>query len=369
MFEKIFGKKRSIQRHLVIEFVIAIILVELLSIFGFYIFVHQEAEQIIQINLNGNKEIKELLPIIRRSVLIMLINTIAISAIIIKLAAKRMMDPLQKMLEATKKVSEGNFDVRMETERKDEIEDLVTNFNMMVKELGQTELLQKDFIDNVSHEIKTPISSIKGFARLLDDDDLSKEDRKEYVGIIVEESDRLLELSTNILKLSKLQHQDKITKKEQIDIAEQIRKVVAILEPKWQEKDIKISVSLKDIYFYGDEELLFQVWTNLIDNAIKFSKIKGKIDIKVEENNKKVFVKIKDNGIGMDKEELEKIFTRFYQVDKSHSGEGSGLGLAIVKRIIELSGGSIDIESEKDVGTEITIKLPLLEKENKILIK
>lgn len=125
--------------------------------------------------------------------------------------------------------------------------------------------------------------------------------------------------------MSKLQNQDRITKKEQIDISEQIRKSVAVLEPKWNSKDLNISVSLSNCYFYGDEDLLFQVWINLIDNSIKFSNQKGKIDIKTEKREDKIIVKIKDNGIGMDKEELEKIYTRFYQVDESHSQEGSGL--------------------------------------------
>lgn len=181
MFEKIFGKKGSIQRKLLIEFIITIILVEIFSVLGYYIFVHNEAAQIVEINLNQSDELKNLSSVIRRSLFIIIMNTIAISAIIIRLATKKMMEPLEKMIEATKKVADGNFEVRMETKRKDEIDDLVMNFNQMVKELGRTELLQKNFIDNVSHEIKTPINSIQGFAKLLDDDNLSKEERKEYI--------------------------------------------------------------------------------------------------------------------------------------------------------------------------------------------
>lgn len=325
MFEKLFGKKKSIQRNLLIEFIITIILVCIFSAIGFYIFINKEAIQIIEINIEGHEELKELLTILRRCIFIILINTIAIGAIVIRLSIKKLINPLEKMVEATKEVAEGNFDVRLETNRKDEIEDLTKNFNYMVEQLGKTETLQKDFIDNVSHEIKTPINSVQGYANLLDDDNLSKEERKEYVGIIIEESNRLLNLSTNILKLSKLQHQDKITKKEQIDISEQIRRIIALLEPRWREKNLSVSVDLKSVYFYGDEELLFQVWINLIENAIKFSKTNGEIDIVTGENNNKIIVKIQDNGIGMEKEELEKIYTRFYQVDKSHSGEGSGL--------------------------------------------
>lgn len=149
--------------------------------------------------------------------------------------------------------------------------------------------------------------------------------KKNIYGIILEESDRLLKLSTNILKLSKLQHQDKITKKDSIDISEQIRKVVAMLEPKWREKDLDISVDLVNCYFLGDEALMFQVWTNLIDNAIKFSNKNEKIYLKTEIIKDKIIVLVEDNGIGMEREEVDKIYTRFYQVDKSHSQEGSGL--------------------------------------------
>ena len=361
-------KKKTIQKELVIEFLITIILVAIFSIVGFYIFVHNEASKIIEINIENYEEMKELLTIIRRGIIIILLNSLVISTIIIKIGSKKILGPLEKTIKATKKVAQGDFDVRLQTKRKDETEEFVNNFNYMVKELGKTELLQKDFIDNVSHEIKTPISSIQGFAKLLDDENLSNEERKEYIGIIIEESERLLKLSNSTLKLAKLQHQDKITKKEQINITEQIRKVLAVLEPKWREKNLKVDISLNNIYFEGDENLLFQVWMNLIDNAIKFSNKNGKIEIKIEEIKENIEVEIKDNGIGMEKEDIEKIYSRFYQVDKSHSGEGSGLGLSIVKRIIELSSGTINIKSEKNKGTKILIKLPKIKKEENIEI-
>ena len=224
MFEKFFGKKKSIQREMMIGILVIVILVTIFSSVGFYIFVHQEIAKIVTIDIQNNEELEGLFSVIRRGIIIILINTVIISSAIIQLASKKILGPLEKMMDATKKVAEGDFEVRLETQRKDEIQDLTNNFNHMVKELGETELLQKDFIDNVSHEIKTPINSIQGFAKLLDDVNLSQEERKEYVDIIVEESNRILDLSSNILKLSKLQHQDKITKKEQVDIAEQLRK-------------------------------------------------------------------------------------------------------------------------------------------------
>ena len=223
MFEKVIGRKKSIQRELVIEFVITILLVVIFSILGFYIFVNQEATKIIEINLAGKEGLKEILSIIRRSIVIILLNSIIISTAIIKISSKKILNPLEKMIDATKKVASGDFNVRLETTRNDETAEFVQNFNYMVKELGKTELLQKDFIDNVSHEIKTPINSIQGFTKLLDDDNLSKEDREEYISIIMEETDRLLKLSNNTLKLAKLQHQDRIINKTNINLTEQLR--------------------------------------------------------------------------------------------------------------------------------------------------
>ena len=197
---------------------------------------------------------------------------------------------------------------------------------------------------------------------------MSEQERKEYINIILEETNRLLKLSNNILKLAKLQHQDKIINNEEINLSEQIKKAVLLLEPKWKDKNINFSVDAKEVYFYGDEDLLFQVWTNILDNAIKFSNENGKISVKISVAQDKISVSIKDNGIGMDSEELGMIYTRFYQIDKSHSGEGSGLGLAIVKRIVEISNGEINVQSEKGKGTTFAIILPQKKKTNKIVI-
>ncbi len=239
----------------------------------------------------------------------------------------------------------------------------------MTKGLKSTENLQKEFINNVSHEIKTPISSIEGFAKLLKDKNLSDNEREEYTNIIIEESERLINLTGKMLKLSKLHNQDRIINVQEVQVAEQLRKAIVLLDSKWSAKNLKINVNLQECVFYGDEELIFQVWINLLENAIKFSKQNGKIDVKTAVVNDEINVVIRDYGIGMQEDEIENIFERFYQVDKSHSGEGSGLGLAIVKRIIELSNGKIKIESKKDKGTTITVILPVPnEKNNKIII-
>lgn len=369
MFEKIFGKKNSIQRGLVIGFILAIIIIEFFTFIGFQIFNNKEAyEGIIQVNLDTSDKVKELSQLVKRSIFIGGINIVVIGGIFMRLMSKKMLAPIQKLKEATKKVSAGDFSIRLETLREDEIGELTKNFNKMVSELGSIESLKKEFIDNVSHEIKTPISSIQGFAELLEDENLSNEERKEYLDIIKEESNRLLNLSTNILKLSKLQNQTRITNKEQINVSEQIRKSVSLLEPKWKEKEIVFNINMEEKYFDGDEDLLFQVWINLIENAIKFSKHEGKIDILLKQVENDILIKIKDNGIGMEEGELKKIFTRFYQIDKSHSEKGSGLGLAIVKRIIELSEGILEVESQKDKGTTIIVRLPIKDKNQVVIV-
>ncbi len=370
MLEKIWGKKKSIQRSLIRNMFIAIAIVFILSLVVFYLFVNnQAAENLIRISIDNSEESKEILKIIRRSIIVLFFNTTVISVILMRISIKKMLQPIQQLTEATKKVASGDFHVKLETKREDEIAELTKNFNEMVTDLGSIECLQKEFIDNVSHEIKTPISSIQGFAELLEDDTLSKEERKEYSSIIKEETNRLLNLSTNMLKLSKLQNQNKITQKEQIDITEQIRKAISLLEPKWSEKEIVFNISMEEKYFYGDEELIFQIWINLIENAIKFSKQHGEISIILRENEKELEVQIKDNGIGMNEEDKKRIFTRFYQIDKSHSEAGSGLGLAIVKRIVELSNGTIEVTSTENVGTTMTVRLPLEKNMDKILIK
>lgn len=369
MFEKVFGKKKSIKRVFIKDIVIGDVLVLIATIIGFFLVVDNQAlERLVQINVTSEQEIKEILTIIRRAILLLVLNSIFITAVIVRVTLKKMLLPIDRLTDATKKVATGDFSIKLETNREDEIGQLTNNFNEMVKELGSIESLQKEFVDNVSHEIKTPITSIQGFAQLLKDDNISNEEKNEYASIIEEEANRLLSVSTSILRLSKLQNQNRITNKQTIDVSEQIRKTLSLLEPKWKQKEIRFNISMEKNYFYGDKELMFQVWVNLIENAIKFSNRKGQIDITLQTIDSDIQIKIKDYGIGMDEEERKKIFTRFYQIDKSHSARGSGLGLAIVKRIIELSQGTIQVESKKDIGTTITVRLPIEKEKNDVLI-
>lgn len=369
METKFFGEKKSIQRKLFEYFIIVVIIIIVFSILGFDLLVDNETlHEIMQI-IDNEVKIEEAEGIIRRAIFILLLNIVVMSIVVMVITKKTVLSPLKTITEATKQVAKGNFDIELETKREDEVGELTNNFNSMVKELNNIEDLQKDFIDNVSHEIKTPISSIQGFAKMLAQSDLSEEKRKEYSNIIIEESGRLLNLSNNMLKLSKLQHQNKILNKENVNISEQIRKVIVLLEKKWSEKNITFNVDLEEKYFEGDEELLFQMWTNLIDNSIKYSDPNSNIDINIKEENNEIAVEIKDYGKGMKEEEIKKIFNRFYQIDKSHSGDGFGLGLPIAKRIIELSEGKLEIKSKEGEGTSMIVKLPVQKTNNKIVVK
>lgn len=293
-------------------------------------------------------------------------ETVTLSAIIglvlVIVVFKHIVGPIRKMTLATKKVAKGDFTVQIDNGRKhrrDEIGILTDNFNMMVRELESNEYLSKEFMSNVSHEFKTPIASIQGFAKLLKDDKLSEEEKQEYIDIIIEESERLANLSSNIQHLSKLENKKELIKKEKVAIDEQIRKCIVILNNKLEEKNIEIGMDEdKDVFVDINEDMFQQVWINLINNAIKYTQNGGRIDIIIDEFKDKVIVEVKDNGIGIKEENLEKIFDKFYQEDASHNSEGNGLGLAIVSKIIELHKGSIEVKSKVGEGTSFIVTLP-----------
>lgn len=360
LFTTIFGKKESIQRRIIKTAILYILIVIAIAAFLFYVFVQRSINiKLIEINEQQGQSIKDLLNISSRSIRVSIVSILLITIALMQNISRKIVNPIKKITDATKKVASGDFTIELETKRDDEIGELTHNFNKMVKELNSIECLQKDFINNVSHEIKTPISSIQGFAKLLEADDLSKEERKEYAEIIKEESDRLLYLSTNILKLAKLENQERIMNKTKFNIAEQIRRTISVLEPKWKEKNIKFNVSLKEQEFWGEKDLMYQVWMNIIENSIEFSKQDGQIDVKMKTNQDSIIVEIKDYGIGMEEEEAKKIFDRFYQVDKSHTKPGAGLGMTIAKRIVELSGGKIEVTSKLNESTTFIVTLPI----------
>lgn len=290
------------------------------------------------------------------------LNSILVGLILFFVVNHQLLKPIDALTKATKEISKGNFDVTVEKFRDDEIGDFTDSFNKMVKELASLDYLKKDFISNVSHEFKTPLSIIDGYIDLLEDENISPEERKEYLNTIREETGRLTNLSTNTLRLSKLENQEEPKNKQEFSLDEQIRKCILLLENSWNNKNIKMNVKLAKVSIYNEPELLEQVWINLLNNSIKFSNENSTISVNLLVKNKVATVIIEDEGIGIEKEKLERIFEKFYQADKSHSKEGNGLGLAIVQRIIRLCDGTIKVESELGKGTKFWVELPIMQK-------
>jgi len=271
--------------------------------------------------------------------------------------SKRTLKPIRKLIDATGEIAKGDFDTRVEPQGIRELEQLSISFNKMAQELSSIETLRSDFVNNFSHKFKTPIVSIRGFAKLLREGNLSEAEQREYLEIIIAESERLANLSTSILNLSKYEAIEIVSSKAPYQLDEQIRQAVVILEPKWSAKDIEIDITLDEITFCGDENLLQQIWLNLLDNAVKFTPMGGTITIGLSEQNGTVKFAISDTGVGMDDNTRAHIFDKFYQGDKSRTHAGNGLGLSIVGRIVELCGGSNEVESEQGKGSVFTVTL------------
>lgn len=355
-------KRISLYVYLTLSF-LAILIAVLLINFIYFEFINHAflAEKGISKEAINREKVKNIIS----SFKIATIYSLGIGVSLILVMASHIINPLRKITEATKKVATGNLKVKVDVDRKDEIGELAQNFNIMVDELNSIEYLRKDFISNISHELKTPIASIQGFAKLLSDDNLSKEEKEEYINIILEETQRLSNLSSNMLKLSKLEKQEIVTNKTEYRLDNQIRKAIIMLDEKINSKKIKISLDSSEVSIYEDEDLIMEIWINLINNAIKYSNENGEIKIKVIEEENDVKVSIKDEGIGIPKDKQERIFEKFYQVENSRAGEGSGLGLAIVKRIVDLIKGKIEVESKEKQGTKIIVSIP---KETDVLV-
>jgi signal transduction histidine kinase len=299
--------------------------------------------------------------IIASRVRIALLSYLVIGSFLVILLAKRVVRPMLKLTSATQEVAKGNFDIQIESKGSDEITQAIQNFNMMTRELKSIEYLRKDFINSVSHEFKTPIASIQGFAKLLQSENLSDEERHEYTQIIIEETSRLSKLSSNILNLSKLENQEIVGKKILFSLDEQIRRTILLLEPEWSKKKIEFDIELENTQYTGDEELLQQVWINILSNAIKFSDDESSISVNLYNEGPIVKIKISDTGIGISEEIQERILEKFYQGDKSHTHGGNGLGLSIAKRIVDICGGSIYVESILGNGTSFIVELQVIE--------
>lgn len=292
-------------------------------------------------------------------VLFLFLLSIVLSTVMAALGGKRLLQPIQRIIEATRTVAGGDFSVRLDIKHVPELEELTISFNKMVEELGSIETLRSDFVSSISHEFKTPIVSIRGFAKLLKDKDLPEDERAEYTDIIIAEAERLTELTTNILHLTKLENIGILTDKEYFYLVEQIRRAAALLEPRWKEKNLNVKLQMESVKIYSDDDLLQQVWMNLFDNAIKFTNEGGHISIILRTEAEQAVFTIEDDGCGMDEMTRSHIYDKFYQNDKSRAGLGNGLGLSLVQRAVTLCGGRIDVESAKGKGSRFTVTLPI----------
>lgn len=273
-------------------------------------------------------------------------------------ATRSILKPINDMQKAMKKVESGDFSVRVSRkETYGEIDELVKSFNCMVEELNGIEMFREDFINSFSHEFKTPIVSIQGFAKQLKKDGLSEDKKREYIDIIISESKRLTNLSSNILLLNKFENQQFITDTADFYLDEQIRSCILLLEKQWSKKNIEFDIELEPVLYNGNQEMLSQVWVNILNNSIKFSPQNTTITVRTSVKDNKIRIDICDCGEGMDENTINHIFERFYQGDSAHASEGNGLGLPVVKRIVELCGGTIRVESQKGRGTVFSVFL------------
>jgi signal transduction histidine kinase len=293
------------------------------------------------------------------SVFMLLFISVLVGTVVSFVISRIPLRPIRRVIDATNRLAAGDFSARLELPGPSAFSELASSFNRMAEELGGIEMLRSDFVDNFSHEFKTPIVSIKGFAEELKHDDLSPEQRSEYLDIIISESSRLATLATNVLNFSRVEKQTILAHRERFDLTEQIRRCVLLFETKWDQRRLNLTVELDEISLVGDEELLSQVWLNLIDNAVKFTPEGGCVEIRLEKRWNKAVFRIRDDGYGISEEAQKHVFDKFYQADASHSAQGNGLGLSIAKRIVTLHGGSIACQSQEGVGTEFLVELTL----------
>lgn len=291
----------------------------------------------------------------------MAISSVVMGTAISIITTKMILSPLNMIISKLKSLSNGNFGTRVDFDkivsRVPSFLELSTVFNKLSEELKNTEMLRSDFINNFSHEFKTPIVSIAGFAKLLKKGNLTEEQRKQYLDAIEEESLRLSYMATNVLHLTKIENQTILTDLTTYNVSEQLRSCILILEPKWAKKEIEFQLDLNEYTISANEELLKQVWINLIDNAIKFSKPEGAITVKASDITDYIFVSITNYGTEIEPNAKSKIFNKFYQSDLSHSTEGNGIGLAVVKKIVDLHKGTVTVTSENQSVT-FTVTIP-----------
>lgn len=269
---------------------------------------------------------------------------------------------VKKILQATNQMAQGNFDIHIKPffglNNADEFNAIIENLNKMAEELSGVETLRTDFIANVSHELKTPLAVIQNYSTMLQNSNLTTEQRLEYAKIITETSHRMTSLITNILKLNRLENQQIFPESKIYNLGEQLCECLLVFEDIWEKKNLDIETDIaENVAINADEELLSLVWNNLFSNAIKFTESGGKISISLKEKDGLALVTVTDTGCGISPEVGKHIFEKFYQGDTSHASQGNGLGLALVKRVIDITGGEISVQSTPQKGSTFCVRL------------
>lgn len=292
---------------------------------------------------------------------LLLFFTFLFSIVLIIIFTRFIVKPIKNLTEATKNIVNGDYDLQLDVNRRDEIGNLAGHFAQMAQSLKQLDEMRQEFVANVSHEIQSPLTSIQGFVQEVINEETDAKDKERYLRIIDEESRRLSSLSNQLLTLASLDKENSAIKRSVYRLDEQIRRVVIGAEWLWTEKNLTIDMDLPEVKVFADQQLLHLVWVNLLSNAIKFSNNNSliKIEILIEHH---IFVTVHDQGIGIPEEDLTHIFDRFYKADKARnrSHSGTGLGLSIVHKIIQLHQGAVKVQSQVGSGTTFTIQLPHL---------
>ena len=274
--------------------------------------------------------------------------------------SRRFFKPIRIVSDAINRVAQGDFSVQIDSSKfKNEMKNLANDLNKMITELNSIEVMHSDFVSNVSHEFRAPLSSIQGYVTLLSNPTLDTEQRNEYFTKLSESVRQLSGLVDNVLKLSRLESQNIVSETKLFSLDEQLRQAVLMFEQQWSQKKIWLDLNLPECEYNGNEELLNQIWVNLIGNAIKFTDENGEIGISIDNTQKDfVIVTIADNGVGMSGDVKTHIFEKFYQGDTSRKAEGNGLGLALVKTVSDLTNSTITVESELGKGSKFIVRLP-----------
>lgn len=291
---------------------------------------------------------------------VLLVLTLLLSFLFVITSTRFIVKPIKYLTAATRKIADGNYHIKLRTNRRDEFGRLARDFQKMSGNLALTEEKRQEFVSNVSHEIQSPLTSIQGFSQALREEDLTRDERDHYLSIIEKESVRLSSLSKQLLTLSFLDNDKNPDGHVKVNIMEQLKEVISTTEWQWRNKNLTMEMELQDAYVVGDAKLLQQIWMNLMTNAIQYTEEGGSIEVRMEKRHSGVIVCIEDTGAGIDEEHIAQLFERFYKVDKARTrtDNSTGLGLSIVKRIIALHDGSVTVDSKLGEGSTFCVTLP-----------